>query len=149
MQAAGETENHGSAEEEAKRARRHIPFHLDAENEEEDDELLAPEEMKMEACIMNQSRGSPNDDQWDLGNELMAAASADNLNRISWQLEAITSAEEEKKELPKQSPDKGTIARIASSNKKDYNPIAAANKVARNNRLITVPKEKIQFAAVK
>ena len=148
MQAAGETENHGNADEESKREQRHIPFHLDGENEEEDDELLAPEEMKMEACIMSQSRSSPNDDQWDLGNELVVAASADNLNRISWQLEAITSAEEEKKELPKQSPDKGTIGRIGSITK-DYNPIAAANKVARNSRLITVPKEKIQFAAVK
>ena len=123
MQAVGETENHALADEESKKERRHIPFHLDAENEEDDDELLAPEEMKMGAYIMNQSRSSPNDDQWDLGNELMAAASADNLNRISWQLEAINSAEEEKKELPKQSPEKGTIARIGSNTKKDYNPI--------------------------
>ena len=73
VQAAGETENHGNADEESKREQRHIPFHLDGENEEEDDELLAPEEMKMEACIMNQSRSSPNEDQWDLGNELIAA----------------------------------------------------------------------------
>ena len=51
--AAGENENHVNDDEESKRERRHIPFHLDAENEEGDDELLAPEEMKMEAYIMN------------------------------------------------------------------------------------------------